>query len=834
METHQKHRIDLNTSKIVIAIAQLTGPFPDGKHKTVINERETLAWKSLDDMRSRTEKVYTILDGLSEVPLKPDIVVFPEYSFPVLRAVPELQQKADRHGFIIVGGADTVWQDSTIIYNQSPIIIPSRQEPIWVTKRKVSQWEEGLVDEPSEAPQPLLVWEADGREFWLSTQVCLDFSLVSDDFKEGGGLFLVPMCSPDVMPFLGWADALLRLPGGTATVLCNCVGEFAKGQSGVVAVNAGGKPFQAAFELSTIKEQVAVFEIDLQHLSPPKKTPTKQKVFPLVRRYLYDLEAMLGGAVQLHELPSPDEGVRKRGVINPGIFSAVLGKKMRMAFLNVPQYAEVQKNVEGKDYEVLAILGKEDLMVTHLADDRYDMIFDVTQAINWIGINNETVTLQNLHELNQDNFPHFRVDTYYKVLGVPVDEEARAAFGSREKPGPNFDDISKIFKLGDRWDHSDVSDEERKRFLANKWILNTTETMPGNINAVMTISLQYARSEIKASLQAKFEEKVVRELLREAQVTSLYRGTSPGLGVDYVLRLSIEVSNDFTSLYDLIEKVHELSLAERLRADTTTYIVVKRLAQLSLSKSILVTKLSRGKWYRDNRIIPHLNKDERVRLTYQPEKEQLDFIDLFRPVDEGVEKINHLGLDPQEKVFFRGKLVGGLLNKDYDSLREVHDKLQARVEKLLSNYIRDYIGEDDFKQLKAKEGIQSQRDRSQLSYSEKIKVVARHVEEGKQRGDFLTAFLGDFINEEDFRQLKDKENVPPQKAKAQLSEAEKAKIVARYIEETGLLSSVGELNSTNKARNAFAHGDAEQRITLEEVTATVVSYCNFIHAWGRT
>jgi len=196
-----------------------------------------------------------------------------------------LQKKADEYNFIIVGGADTIWQpDSTEIFNQSPIIIPTLEEPLWVTKRAVSQWEEGLVDEPAEVTQPILTWEADGREFWISTHVCLDFSLASDDFKSGGGLFLVPMSSPDVMSFLGWADALLRLPGGTATVLCNCVGEFAKGQSGVVAVNPGGKPFQAAFELSTTKEQVAVFEIDMQNLSPPKKTPTKQKVYPLIRR----------------------------------------------------------------------------------------------------------------------------------------------------------------------------------------------------------------------------------------------------------------------------------------------------------------------------------------------------------------------------------------------------------------------------------------------------------------------------------------------------------------------------------------------------------------------
>jgi hypothetical protein len=829
-ESTSVYRINLKSTKVVVAIAQLAGPFPDGKHKTVINDRETLAWKSLEDMRSRLEKVYTILDELSEVPLKPDIVVFPEYSFPVQRALAELQKKADQYNFIIVGGSDSIWQPNSVkIFNQSPIIIPAREGPLWVTKRAVSQWEEGLVDEPADVTQPVLTWETDGQEFWISTHICLDFSLAPDDFKNGGGLFLVPMTSPDVMSFLGWGDALLRLPGGTATVLCNSVGGFAKGQSGVVAVNPGGKPFQAAFEMSTTREQVAVLELNLQHLSPPRKTPTRQRVYPLMRRYLYDLETILGG-IQFHQVASPDEGIKKRGVINPEIFSAVLRKKMRMAFLKVSNYAEAEDRLRGKDYEALAILGKEDLMVTHLADDRYDMIFDVTQAITWIGINNDTITMQNLHELNYDNFPHFRVDAYYKVLGVPVDEDARRAFSSRDKVFPNFSDIEKIFKLGERWDHPDVTDEERKRCLANKWILNIRETSPGDTNAVMTISLQLARGQLKPHLLAKFEERVVPELVESPHVTSLYRGSSPGLGIDYVARLNC----DLGSISSLQSRLYELALLERLRIDVTTFIVHKKLSRLSLSKSILVTTLSRDKAYRDQRIIPHLTDDERVRLTYQSEKEQLQFIDLFRPIDEGIEKINHLGLNADEKRLFRRKLTRGLLNKDFDSLREVHDRLQAQVEIFLSTFIKDFITEEDFKQLKAKESVQSQRTKTQLNYSEKVRLVARHIEEARHGVDFLTAFLRDFLNEEDFTHLKDREHVPLQKSKTQLSDQEKIMIAARYIEEIGFLSSLKELNSTFKVRNAFAHGDAEQRITLEEFTTTIVNYCNFIHAWDKS
>jgi hypothetical protein len=784
MDRLTKYSIPLKSSTIVIAIAQLNGPFPDGKHKTVVNDRETFSWKSLENMKARLEKVYGILDELTQLPLKPDIVVFPEYSFPVKQAISELQDKANSHGFIIIAGADSMPQpDSPEILNLCPIILPEQLNPIWVPKRVVSQWEEGMVDEPSDLRKPILTWTVDEREFWISPHICLDFSLASEDLKEGGGIFIVPMASPDVMSFLGWADVLLRLPGGTATVLCNCVGGGAKGQSGVIAVNPGGKPFQAAFELSTTKEQVSVFELDLLHLSPPKKTPIKQRVYPLVRRFLYDVEAMLG-VVHLQEVPLPDQAIRKRGVINPSIFSAVLGKKMRMAFLNVPQYAAVRKSVQGKDYEVLAILGKEDIMVTHLADDRYDMMFDVTQAVNWIGINNNTVTIQDLNEIEEDNFPHFRVDTFYKVLGVPVNEADRAILGSREKPFPNFADIGKLFKLGERWEDTEVSDEERTRFRSNRWILDITETAPGNINAVMTIRLQLARSEIKAHLLAKFEEKVVPELIETSQVTSLYRGSSPGLGIDYVLRLSLDLTDGFDSLYQLIERVHELSLDERLKADTTTYIVVKKLAQLSLSKAILVTKLSRDKRYRDRKIIPHLSNEDRVRLTYQSEKEQLELIDLFRPIDEALISVSYLGLDEEAKNVLLRRLVTGLFNQDYDALREVHDPLQTRVERALTNFLKDEIDDDEFKRLKDSESLPSNKTRAQLGYLEKIKAVAKFIEEARPRADQLPL--------------------------------------------------VKHLFPTNKVRNAIVHTDADQRITMEEFTATLVCYCNFVRGWKIT
>jgi hypothetical protein len=632
------------------------------------------------------------------------------------------------------------------------------------------------VDEPEEVVEPRLTWKAGGRSYWISTHINEDFRLATEVFKRGTGIFLVPIYSPEVMSFLGWAEHLLRLPGGTATVLCNCVGMGAKGQSGVVALNPDGKPFQAAFELSTTKEQVSVFEIDLQHLSPPKRI-SKERAYPLGRMLLYDVQ-VLPDSVQLRQVPKRDDNFRRRGVINPAIFD-LLGKKMRIAFLKVLHYAELDERVKGKEYEVLAILGKEDVMVTHLAAERYDMIYDVTQAITWIGIKGNTVTPQSPLEIDEDNFPHFRVDVYYKVLGVNVTEKDRRVFTTQGNPFPNLREIENIFKLGQNWEDTDVTDEDRTRFRKLRWILDTTENAPGQINAVMTIRLQHARSEGKLQLLTTFEEKVLPALMDDPQIKSLYRGTSPGMGIDYVARLSSgigEISNLQYQLHSLAQKV-------RMLIDIQTYIIHRTLATLSLPKAILITPLPGDlKRYRNQRINPHLSTQERVRLIYQSEKEQQDFANQLRPVDEALEEIGYLELEEDAKAILLRRLTRGLFNKNFNYLKDVHDPLYTRVERLLTDFVEAGISNAEFAQLKAKEKIQSQKEKSQLYYTERVRIVARHFEE-----------------------------------------------IGEYPE---ALTTVKALNSTAKVRNAFAHSDWT-RLSIKETVDALVEYCRFISTWER-
>ena len=267
----------LGRSKILIAIAQLEGPLPLSKHKLVTMGRESYEWVSLADMQDRISKVCGVLDSLNQYHQNIDVVVFPEYSFPVEQAIEELQDRADRYNQIIIAGADAIRQpDSQKIFTQCPILIPGRASPIWITKRRLSQWEFGFVDEPEEVNNPNLVWKAGGKAYWLSVRIGLDFLTASNSESRGGGVFVVPMCSPDMQTFRVWADSCLRLDGGAATVLCNCIGGSAVGGSGLVAsgldlVASGLDKESLAFELPHSSEAVTVVELDCKHLAITRK-----------------------------------------------------------------------------------------------------------------------------------------------------------------------------------------------------------------------------------------------------------------------------------------------------------------------------------------------------------------------------------------------------------------------------------------------------------------------------------------------------------------------------------------------------------------------------------
>lgn len=369
----------LRSSKITIAICQLE---TDGKHKTLVGDRNSFGWKNIEDVNERVRKAGEIVDSLNRLPKQQiDIIVFPEYSLPIEKVVPLLQQKSHQYGQIIVAGADNIVQeDSSRILNQCPIILPNKKI-VWVTKRQLSPWEHGYVDEPENFQVPKLTWkDADGNKYWMAVSICLDFNLAKKEYSKGGGIFIVPMCSPDVDAFRGWADDLMRLEHGTATVLCNGFGELGAGQSSLIAMIPDGKPFKPAFELPESKEAIAVFEIDCKQLAPPKKT-NPAFTYPLGKTFFYSLIST-SGRIELKTLQIIEKDVVTRGVINPAIFEN-LDKKTRMAFLSVENFWESVRGLRHQNFEVLAILGQHDILITHIHENRYDMIYDIRKVINW-------------------------------------------------------------------------------------------------------------------------------------------------------------------------------------------------------------------------------------------------------------------------------------------------------------------------------------------------------------------------------------------------------------------------------------------------------------------
>lgn len=769
-----RHTIGLSNSTIVMAMAQLQGPLPDGKSVSVSGEREFLAWRSFDEMDKRVNKACDVLDSLNRLHQKVDVVVFPEYSLPIEHAILRLQEKADQYDQIIIAGGDNIRQsDLVTIYNQAPIIIPGKKHPIWVTKQRLSQWELGLVDSPDEVTRPILTWEANGQTYWLAVYSSLDFGLALNETKDGGGVFVVPMLSPDMNTFRVWADVALRLEGGTASVLTNCIGSTAAGNSCVVAAVPGNKPLQPALELPSSEEAVAVFELDCDRLtSPAKVIPVLNP--PLRKRYQYDLRSMAyGTGLVSSDLPQRELGVTK-GVINPAIFD-LLGKRMRIAFLSA-NGASVAEKVKDQDFEVLTIFGQHDLMITHVSENRHEMIYDINQVIDWkteMGrdLNNDRTMSDRLYE----HFPFFRVDSYLKVLGMPVSAADKLVCATPEEPIPTLDELSQLMRLGSNWNDSDVLDRERERFLRARWILGTCNPYPGT-SAVITIFLEYPGGHF-AQLRSTFENLVLPELVNDARVTSIYSGRAQSLAMHYVLRISGVVED----LFQLSEKISTLAREARILISTATYVVARKLSGLSLTKLSVVARLPDDEEiYRNVDLLPQLPAEDRLRMIYLPPAEQHSLISHYRLVESALDDL--AGHDFLTDIALElGRVARGLLNRDFSILKQSHDILQLAVEKMLKTFIEREIEEPEFSTWRTSLKIPARKEKNQFSFSERIRLAIKAAEEGKTNSERLVT--------------------------------------------------VRDLMEAVSVRNAFAHADWD-RLTVESYTDAVVKYSKFILSWA--
>lgn len=709
-----------------------------------------------------------------------NIVVFPEYSFPAEEALERFQQKANSYGQIIVAGADTFFhRDDNKFYNQSPIIVPNEKEPFWLTKRFLAQWEQGYVDEPDNVSIPILTWKAGRRKYRLRACICIDYLRLIEEpesYKKGPQVFVVPMCSPHMLTFRTYADALLRTEGGTATILCNCVGGNAAGQSAVIAVVPGGQPLQPALELTNSKEQVGVFEIDCNSLSPPKKTPVRKK-WPVGKRYKYLLNTS-PEATTLVVSDIEESAGESRGVINPAILD-LFNKKMRIAFLRVEKLPGLVEKLKDQDFEVLGLLGRDDLMVTHINSDLYEMIYDVDKVIPLKKplIRTTPESTKAINHTVTETFRHFAVDVFYKVLGVPIGPEERTTFDALENPVPSPDDLNEILALGKNWEEETITEDTRKRFLERKWILSTSRKGEERIDAIMTIFLDFAGADIAEPFEL-FEAQVLPELIARSEITSVYGGGGRRLPVDYILRITGSAS----SVFDLVTDLHHLADEARIVINTSTYIVMKKFAGVSFENACLLPVLpGEEQHYRDRRFLPRLSEEDRLRFIYYPKNKQRKLLQQYKDVEVAISLLHGCSWIRNRVAEMERNVAAALVHLDFSSLKQPHDTLQAKVENFLKETIAAQITEEAFEKWREALNIPKGKTKDGLTYGEEIKLVTRGIQEGK-----IDSYLSEHVK-----------SLPP----------------------------------TVKTRNAFAHAEWD-KLTIETCVEALVTYCAFLSNWA--
>lgn len=707
--------LPINTDSLTVAVIQLESSFPNGKHVSVIGGRQTFAWRSLVDMDARIRKACQIIRCLQKQHPKIDLFIFPEYSLPVERALTDLQTISQETGAVIIAGADNIVQPGgDIIYVQSYIILPGR-DPYVVTKATLSKWEQGFVDTPSSVTNPIFSWQGNESRYSLAVFPCVDLLLASRALEKlpntHPGVIVSPMCSPDMDTFRIHSDYLLRNEQGMAVLLANCIGEGACGRSAIHAVTAEGTTLHPALELPEV-EAAAVCEIRCNHLVPPRKTvPGLPEA--LGRRHVYTIRSA-GDAltVSLIDNAAP---AGQRAVMNPALFD-ISRKKMRMAFLEVDEFAKVADGVHNAKFEVLAILGQHDIAVTHLHEDEYELIVDINQKIPGRRVRHSG---PDSSQEDSKTFPHFEVEVFHKVLGVPVSDEDRGVFERANAQFPTTEELVRIMALGDDWHAPNVTDDDRETFTRNRWILTNTTIQPGKIDAMMTLHLNYADAGITNRLAA-FTERVLPALINKPQVTSIYRGTGHSVAMHFVLRISASKE----SLFNLIDEIHKLATREKILITTSTYLVMKKLSSLDLAAACLSESLMpRDAYYWARVIAPLLSAEEIERAKQIPIFRRTTFISTFIQLKNSVQEIANKPWANRREEFLKRAALGFLFD-DLLAVRDLHNLLQERAEKVLTDEIaQQKISEDDLNNWRKLLSIPGGKSIAALTYAERLRLL---------------------------------------------------------------------------------------------------------------
>ncbi len=767
--------LQFSSTTLKVCFAQLIGPAPKGKKEIFIQGRQTYEWESKDEVDERIAKVRSILSFISERHESVDIIVFPEYSAPSVYLDDDYRECANNLNCMIIGSPDN-FHDGGKIYNKTPIYLPNREQPIWLVKRHMSQWEAGYIDEPGNIRNPIFYWQVGGKKYWISIHVCLDFLFSLDEHdppKEDPALMIVTMCSPEIMTFNNFADTHFIHPGGRAVILCNCTGSAFAGRSAVFAETPGGAKFTPAFFIRDKREAVAIVEIDCEKFKLPRKSTTTTKSC-MGQILQYKLEKNQNTYL-LTETQQATSASKVRAVINPNLYE-VFGKKIRISFLGIGQYGKMdEQKLKDSGLEIYSLLGNNDLMVSHLNSSISSLISEINQLLpSW-----HTGAIKEGDSSDYSTFPYFEVSRYYKVLGTIVGDEANRAFLNSI---PDENELMDLLRLGKDWETPSISEDRKTQFSKKNWLLGKTEMIPGEINVIMTVRLTSPEKDSDIAWR-DFNLRILPFLLDNVIVTSIYEGTNNRANINYLLRIKTRVED----LFQFLSEVHALGLREDVLFTTNTYVIVNKWSSLSLERSLPLSGLARhDEYFRESIVMPMLeNSADKSKFKNLGSSQQSYIINRVREIQRLLDEPYSKGSDSMQKEKNKKMLpeiLYGIFLQDLKRLRFSHDEFQNSVEGLIGDILQ-LSSEEEFVVIREELGYKG-KEKNRLTYFEKVHVAIKVVR--NRRLDLLSEF------EESCKDL---------------------------------------IDSTVSTRNAFAHNDYE-RTSIESYCKAMQSYAEFLKNWS--
>lgn len=718
----QEVPIEFKGERITFALAQIEGPSPNGKTRAVAHGKDTLVWSSVDEQRRRKHKAFDYLQFINTNHPEVQIIVFPEYSLPVEeQMIPALAEYAKETGRIVIPGADNVFDDQwRCIQTKCPIVLP-KGEIVWVTKRNLSRWEQGLVDQVENAPQPILSWHVGQKKVCLVPYLCLDFlTWPFDPLSDSSNTIInvVSMCSPDMSTFSVYADASLRGPSGRCTVLCNAVGDGSCGLSSVFAATPSGESLAPVLQLSRQRESLLIFSVNCNHLEPRRKTSIRSPsaIHP-IRRY----EAQRKNGHFAFEATSDIRSERKteRAVLNPSLF-AHLDKTMRVVFADVQAYGTLrEETIRKHGFECYSVLGQCDLIISHLTKTASDLVFDTAQCLPILLRDTSILSPEKAADNKVvEEFPIFEVRRFHKILGVPVRDTDYDAFDNHS---PSEQDVDNLIALGEDWSTPSVSGAVKDRYRERRWILDTTSVRPGTIDAIITIGVGTLHRNVNAV--DIFDDSILQTLIDDDRITSVYGGSGPRVNAHYVLRIHCDVRE----LFEFIDHLHERTVKSRLLLTTRTFVIVRKWSDLSLADRLKEAVLTaKEREFLNRRILPAIELEDRKEFLKQPAEVLKRMIaNVRRMIEFYGGDANHTPIIKERKL--EKAFIRGIATEKIGDLAGPHDSLQREVESIIVGLVQK-LTDADWEEVMLQGRVRKGSVRSKLAYSERIRAALIAVE----------------------------------------------------------------------------------------------------------